>query len=102
MKNSGWRTISSYKGDIDEALDYAPQEAVMETLKEVSYREGHFTHRVWLIPYKMMFPDAPLFTKPVKPKKNDHKGKQSIRTAITAYDEELAMLDEMEALAAIG
>lgn len=100
MKNVGWKITANYRDDMEEALEFASPDAVMTGLKKGvgdDCLSSH--HKGWLIPFKNFFPESNYFTKPVKPKENDHKGKKSIRTAVTGYDEELAMLDEMEALA---
>lgn len=103
MKNIGWKLTVSYKDDIDEALDFASPDAFMTGLKEgIGDDRIPFHHKGWLVPFKMAFPESNYVTKPVKPKRNDHKGKQSIRTAVTAYDEEMAMIDEMNALATMA
>lgn len=103
MKNIGWKLTVSYKDDIDEALDFASPDAIMTGLKKgIGDDQISFHHKGWYYPFKMMFPESNWFKKPVKPKRNDHKGKTSIRTAVTAYDEEMAMIDEMNALAAMA
>lgn len=104
MKNAGWRLTTSYTNyseDIDEALEYAPQEAVMTGLVERP-KLGYFTHKGWRWYFEQWCREENTPMKIVKPKKNDHKGKKSIRTAVTAYDEEMAMLDEMEVLSSMA
>lgn len=99
MSRNGWRVTANYRADMAEAMEYASSGAIAGIKRANREDRIQLTVKGWYWPEKML---QAAKGKPVKPRKNHHKGLVSIRTATTGYDEERQMLDEMAALDAFA